>query len=278
MSEAPLPPFPSAAPAVERQSGFTCPNCEQSNAGKFCTRCGQKEIHAGDLSLEHAWHHLFHELFHVDGKIFNSLKLLFTRPGQLTLDFFEGRRARHIHPIRLFLVLGAAFFLFARVTSMIDLRFEFLQHSPQAGKIEQAFAKKGMTIQQFSDRANARVNEAFKTIYLCAIPTQGFWMWVMFRRRRPYFAEHLVMVLHLACFNMIVAMAVGPLRWAHAGTEVGQGLSLVLSLVYFLLAARRVYGGNWLFLALQWFFLQICTTFVIGLGMMIVVAAVLFGH
>jgi hypothetical protein len=157
MTEAPLP-----APASEHASSSACPNCGHRNEGKFCTSCGQKEIHPGDLSLKHAWHHVVHEALHVDGKIFNSLKLLFTRPGQLTLDFFAGRRARHVHPIRLFLVMGLGFFLFAHVTSMFDLHFELLEKSPNAGKIVALLAKKGMTIQQFSVQANGRIRETFK--------------------------------------------------------------------------------------------------------------------
>ena len=66
-------------------------------------------MHEGDLSLAHAWHHLVHEMLHFDGRILQSIWLLFARPGQLTLDFLEGRRARHVHPVRLFLVFSAIF-------------------------------------------------------------------------------------------------------------------------------------------------------------------------
>jgi len=38
--------------------------------------CGQKRLHEGDLSLGHAWHHVVDEVFHLDGKILVSLKLL----------------------------------------------------------------------------------------------------------------------------------------------------------------------------------------------------------
>ena len=51
-----------------------------------------------------------HELLHVDGKIFRSVRLLLMRPGLLTHEYFRGRRARYISPIRLYLIFSVAFF------------------------------------------------------------------------------------------------------------------------------------------------------------------------
>jgi len=68
---------------------FTCPNCQTTGQDEYCPHCGQKRFHDGDLSLRHAWHHVLHETLHLDGRVFTTLKLLFTRPGQLTLDFVD---------------------------------------------------------------------------------------------------------------------------------------------------------------------------------------------
>src|SRR4029453_9696672 len=40
-----------------------------------------------------------------------TLRLLFTRPGQLTAEMLAGRRARYIPPVRLYLVASVVFFL-----------------------------------------------------------------------------------------------------------------------------------------------------------------------
>ena len=83
---------PAGAPRYdpEHDEAFTCPNCGLVDTGEYCSDCGQKRVHDGDLSLHHAWHHLVHETLHLDGRIFHSLKLLFTKPGQLTLDYPRG--------------------------------------------------------------------------------------------------------------------------------------------------------------------------------------------
>jgi hypothetical protein len=48
-----------------------------------------------------------------DGKLANTLRLLITRPGQLTLDFLDGRRVRYITPLRLYFSVSLIYFLLA---------------------------------------------------------------------------------------------------------------------------------------------------------------------
>ena len=88
-----------------------CYNCGIRLAGTFCANCGQK-AQALDPSLAHLLHDLTHELLHFDGKIFKSVWTLVARPGVLTREYFEGRRARWVSPIRLYLVFSVAYFGF----------------------------------------------------------------------------------------------------------------------------------------------------------------------
>lgn len=48
-----------------------------------------------------------HELLHVDGKIWRTVMALFTRPGALTLAYWQGRRAQWIGPFRILLIAAA---------------------------------------------------------------------------------------------------------------------------------------------------------------------------
>src|SRR5262245_8416703 len=106
----------SADPVVEAAAApappYVCPNCGTPGDDHYCAHCGQKRIHEGDLSLAHAWHHALHESVHLDSRLFTTLKLLLFKPGQLTLDFVQGRRRRHIGPVTLFLTAAAIYFLF----------------------------------------------------------------------------------------------------------------------------------------------------------------------
>lgn len=242
------------APAHAQPAAFTCANCGHENTGGWCTACGQKQIHAGDLGLRHAWHHVTHELLHVDGKIFNSLRLLLTRPGQLTLDFVEGRRARHVHPIRIFLIVGAVFFLLARVNSPFDVSMTIApQLNPEAlESIDRRAEQLGVTRAEIMARAAATANDAYKPLSLVVTLLSGLVLWLLFRGRRPYLAENLVMTLHLASFNMLAWFVLGWfVRMEATRTIASLGLTLAIA-GYFLFAARRVYGGGWFGLFLKW--------------------------
>jgi hypothetical protein len=269
-------PEASTPASAHAHGGFVCPNCGRENAGEFCTGCGQKKIHPGDLSLRHAWHHVAHEVAHYDGKLFDTIKLLFTHPGQLKLDFIEGRRARHVHPIQLFLTFGVVFFFFAHVNSPVDLRAG-LELQPAAAQQQWAHmvGKRGLTLDQFLDRTNEQMNANFKAVDTTAILLQGFWLWVMFRKRRQFLAENMVMTLHLACFSMTLWLTIGSLHWLGVSRIITTSTMLFAGFVYFLFAARRVYGGSWLGLTGRWFVLQLLRVAVIASAFIATIASVL---
>lgn len=93
-------------PAVH---GGACLNCGAVLAGAFCSQCGQS-AHV-ERSLVHAVHELLHGVLHFDGKLWNTLPLLVARPGKLTRNYIEGKRARYISPIALFLLTVFLMFL-----------------------------------------------------------------------------------------------------------------------------------------------------------------------
>lgn len=78
-------------------------------AGEFCHCCGQKaHVHR---TLSAFWHDLLHGVLHFEGKIWRTLPLLGWKPGDLTLRYIEGERARFVSPVALFLF--TVFLMFA---------------------------------------------------------------------------------------------------------------------------------------------------------------------
>jgi len=86
-----------------------CLNCRASLNGPYCAMCGQK-VTAPRPTVHEFVHDAFHEFLHFDGKILQSVRLLFTRPGLLTSEYVEGRRVRYISPLRLYLIFSVAYF------------------------------------------------------------------------------------------------------------------------------------------------------------------------
>ena len=78
-----------------------CLNCGTTLRGEFCYACGQNgHVHR---SLASIGHDLLHGVFHFEGKIWRTLPMLFTRPGELTRRYIAGERARFVSPLALFL-------------------------------------------------------------------------------------------------------------------------------------------------------------------------------
>jgi hypothetical protein len=97
-----------------------CPNCSELLWGQYCANCGQRarvrmitfwELlkDAGDL------------LASLDSRIWRTLGLLLFRPGRLTLDYLQGKRARFVPPVRMFIASSIVFFFLAT----LNARFEF---------------------------------------------------------------------------------------------------------------------------------------------------------
>lgn len=91
-------------------AGSPCPNCETALIGAWCHACGQKseEFHR---SIWHLAAEAFEGLTHFDGRFWNTLPRLVLRPGSLTRDYLDGRRASQIPPFRMFLIALLAVFL-----------------------------------------------------------------------------------------------------------------------------------------------------------------------
>ncbi|MFY8196726.1 MAG: DUF3667 domain-containing protein, partial [Novosphingobium sp.] len=91
-----------------------CLNCGTALVGSHCHACGQAaHVHK---TLGAFFHDLLHGVFHFEGKIWRTLPLLITKPGKLTREYIDGRRASYVSPIALFLF--CMFLLFTAINSM----------------------------------------------------------------------------------------------------------------------------------------------------------------
>src|SRR5262245_42160878 len=98
----------SSSASTTRWSGILhghsdfCHNCGIRLTGPYCSACGQKSVPLS-LTFHDFLHEFTHEMFHVDGRLFQSVRRLLLSPGFLTREYVQGRRAQWISPIRLYL-------------------------------------------------------------------------------------------------------------------------------------------------------------------------------
>ncbi len=95
---------------AKERSEQDCLNCGAIVGGRFCQQCGQENIEL----KESFWDlivHFFNDITHFHGKFFSTVWLLLTKPGFLSKEYIQGRRARYLHPIRLYVFTSAFFFI-----------------------------------------------------------------------------------------------------------------------------------------------------------------------
>jgi hypothetical protein len=98
----------------------TCLNCGCKLSGQYCGDCGQRAT-TRLISIWQLLREAFGDLLELDSRLWRTLIPLAVRPGKLTRDYLEGRRARFMPPFRTYLVLSIIFFLIA----FFDPREEF---------------------------------------------------------------------------------------------------------------------------------------------------------
>jgi hypothetical protein len=239
---------------IERGGSLTaCTNCGAEVADVYCARCGERQPGHHDLSVRHFAHEVFHELAHVDSKLFNTLRDLLTKPGFLTQEYFAGRKSRYIAPLRLFLILFALQFLaftFYAPAALYSVRS--MKKFDKAGALTTLLKRRALklhlSIEELEDRIDERWHKNYSLLQLANILGVAIVLKVLHRRR--YFAEHLVFAAHLLAFSYIVSMAVDWPVYAVAGFKPGpvhqavQAITIVIQLVYLFLAQRRFYGDG----------------------------------
>lgn len=88
-----------------------CLNCQHQfeHNEEFCPECGQKNINR-NISIKDLLVDFFGDYFAFDSKLFNTIKPLFVKPGEVASDFVDGHRVKHIPPLRILIFTSFIFF------------------------------------------------------------------------------------------------------------------------------------------------------------------------
>jgi hypothetical protein len=247
-----------------------CLNCGEALHGRFCAHCGQRVIPPYPTLREmaaDAWH----EFSGWDGRFVRTVRRLL-HPGVLTIEVLEGRRARYVSPLRLYLLASLMYFLVAAAvpgasqpsmvympgdTQPIDLTGRVSdEHRAQVLSMldERAPWWANALIRPMvvdPERVIARFRETFPRALFALVPAFAAIVG-LFYRRRPY-SQHLVFGLHLhaVMFLILAAAQLGGLttRPVIAGT-LG-AVAMVALAMYGLMAFRRVYREAWSWIAVK---------------------------
>ena len=107
--------FKSKLPKVENSA---CLNCGQPFTGgeKFCSYCGQKNS-SKKLTFGIFINNIVSGFFSYDSRFWNTFIPLLTKPGQVSKQYIEGKRARFVNPFQLYLNVSIIFFLILGISN-----------------------------------------------------------------------------------------------------------------------------------------------------------------
>lgn len=109
-----------------------CLNCGHVLHGQYCGICGQRSS-SRLISLWGLITEGLGDLLDMDSRLWRTLRALLLRPGYLTAEYLEGRRARFMPPFRMYLAFSLLFFITA-FFGIDDIQVVFDSDADQAAQ------------------------------------------------------------------------------------------------------------------------------------------------
>lgn len=245
-----------------------CRNCGSVATASYCPACGQATALHPPTVREFAHEFLGHHVA-IEGALWRTLGALLLTPGRLTTEYFAGRRARYIGPLRLYLTASLVLFAVAGLgnkglefgNGLIQLRMPEAsdgdhaiialrearvgrEENPSTGiaPLDRAIARIGaMTPQQRTERINAGIRQHLPYVLIVLVPLLALLLKGTYANRRLLYGEHLVVAFHAQTVAFIIELV--------SSIPIGDWLTTLTSVVFLVhgaIALRRVYGGRWI--------------------------------
>lgn len=277
--------------AVPAKTIQRCPNCDkkQKKGHKYCPKCGQRNT-THKVSFFILLEDLFREELHLNNKSLRSIKLLVFHPGALTRAYIEGRKKSMLTPTKLFIWTG--FLLIALLLPTVNqlesdsddalIKFNVNGKTEQStydestlrGKLGNYFREQGEEANEHPREFMQKALRRFPFVLLAILPLFALFLKLMYRKRKMYFLEHLVFLLHFHAFTFLILSLLLVLMLTFPTVTFLNKLAFAILFIYLLISYKEVYRHRWpgtiirgLFLSI--FFLVTVPVFLILLSLII---------
>lgn len=218
--------------------------------------CGQPDKSL-DPTLHDLLHEFLHEFVHLDGKIVSTLKLLLFYPGRLSIEFLEGKRARQIGPVRLYLTTSLIFFLLAAHSGakskvqVMDKKDIDEIHQELKSEGEQHTTRKHWKDRIFhaadhpDEFEHAFLSNISRVMFLI-VPLFALGLRIAYHNRKYHYPGFVYFSLHYHSFLFLALslyLLAGFTKWSFLEMLIDWTVTIAVPL-YLFLAQRRVFGGS----------------------------------
>lgn len=248
-------PSDRVKPLPEHRQPQVCANCGTHFGGNFCPHCGQ-DAHIAVPTAAKFLHDLVEKYFGVEDRLPQTLRLLILRPGQMTVDYLEGRRQRYLSPLRLYLAASVLFFVALSFVpglaieigvTGVDITTLAIRESSIAARtgiasIDGAVARfMALSLDERSEVLRDGLIRRAPQALLLLIPLFAALLKLLYRQRR--YGEHLLFALHFHALAFLL-LPIGLVPWPQPLHDwLNNGLNLLLAAAL-LAMLRRVYRAG----------------------------------
>ena len=134
-----------------------CQNCGTPLLGEHCYACGQP-VKGLVRHFSSIIGDFLDSVLNIDARVFRTLWPLFSKPGYLSNEYFEGRRVRFVSPVRLFVFLSIVTFFVAQFT----MDFSGIKVGPEGNNDAIASAKTVQEVVRNRDATLAELEKAHR--------------------------------------------------------------------------------------------------------------------
>jgi len=227
-----LPPDDAEGPCLE---------CGATVRSRFCADCGA-EKRAPLRPFQQWFSDTVGQVIDLDIRLLRTLPRLFFSPGSLTVEYSAGRRRPYTSPVRLYVVASAVVIAAMNLIGTFQLD-EMLaaQSEEQRDALAATLGFADLTDPDLQQSFNRRMDLVFPILNLFSPAGMMLLLKLLYPGR--YLQEHLAFGCHYGTF--IVFVWLPPLLVEGVALVVVTTAVTVASLLYLVLAMRRVYGGGW---------------------------------
>ena len=193
-----------------------CANCGAKLHGRFCSKCGEKRLKPSDFAFSHLLKELFENFSHADSRLLRSLWYVVRRPGFLSAEYLNGRRKPYLKPLSFFLLINVLYFLTIPFSTLrtfeAPLKFQYMNPYGKVAKEMVDARTAGMDSQAmagFEEKFNHENHSLSKSLLIILAPLLALPLWMLFGRRKPYFAQHFVVALHFLSLQLLLNIVFG---------------------------------------------------------------------
>lgn len=255
----------NAGNEIAANKTITCKNCETTFEGHFCPNCGQS-VKDFDRPFKILFFDIMANMWAFDTRVLKTLKSLILKPGNMALDYVNGRRARYMPPFRLYIFISFIFFLLLNIsaTNRVNKDWDLLTVKERGDTLtsnrnsvisitrddnpDDSKSSRDL-IDEIESNKEYYVSKFFTVLswsLFILMPLYASFLWMMFRKRHKYFLGHFIFAINQHAFLFLIFIILLTVNFIFPQKSIyPENWLLLLFPLYIVTGCRKLYSEKW---------------------------------